>query len=193
MPLPAHFYALAPPAWSGPGRGPAMPDLNLFLSSMASSLPPPLPSRGFLRSVGRPSTVPYLCLPSVAPGKTSSVGEPGTVAGAALPHPVPAMQPDPLKPAAQLADPVASSDPFYSLVSRPPTQPPQPATTFLPDKTLSSYNPTLGGFFPCHVRRQGLLLLLPQSLHLLQFLLRLASHPFQLLSLHILHLRTSKR
>ena len=124
MPLPGHFYVPAPPAWSWPGWGSAIPGLNSHLS-----------------------TAPRLCLPLVARGKTSSVGEPGAVAGAALPRPISVMQPDPLRPEEQLANPGASSDPFNSLVGRPPTQPPQQMTTFQPDKSMSSYNPALGRIF----------------------------------------------
>ena len=40
----------------------------------------------------------------------------------------------------------ASSDSFYSLVGRPPTQPPQ-QTTFQPDKNMSSYNPAIDRIF----------------------------------------------
>ena len=86
----------------------AVPLFLMFLWSnffLHLHLPPPPPSTGFLGSVGMPFTVPCLCLLLVTPGKSSSIGKPGAVARAALPRPISAMQPDPLKPSEELADP----------------------------------------------------------------------------------------
>ena len=54
MPLPGHFYAPPPQAWSSPGRGSAVPDRNMHLYQPV----PPHPDTGaasdaFLSSVGR--------------------------------------------------------------------------------------------------------------------------------------------
>ena len=149
MLLPGHFYSLVPLVWWWPGRGSAVPDLNLHLSSSVAPSPQlPHSSTGFLGSVGMPSTGPRLSIPSPGSGKTSSVGEPGAVARAALTRPVSAMQPDPYKPPEQLADPGTSSDPFLSLVGRPPTQLPPQKTKVPPEQTVMSYTPALGRIFP---------------------------------------------
>ena len=54
--------------------------------------------------------------------------------------------------------------PFHNLVGRPPTQPPQQMTKFLPDKTLSSYNPALGRILCRQLLSKGLKALSGDSL-----------------------------
>ena len=57
MPLPGHCYVPPPQPWSWAGRGPAVPDLNLYLYQ---PVPPHLgtgaASDAFISSVGRPPT-----------------------------------------------------------------------------------------------------------------------------------------